>query len=209
MIVVCVLALASPLHAALEWQATRVLLEPPTGAREAGAVFTVTNRGDAPVRILDVKSACGCTVPELERTELQPGESASIRAIYHVGVRHGRQSVTISVFTDEGRSEPYALTLDVVIKPGIEIAPRLVYWKLGDVPAPKTVRITLVDDFRVVDVESTGPEFSVELLPGEGPERELRIAPRDTMARRQAQIHVRVARAQDVPEMILLWARVL
>jgi hypothetical protein len=199
----------APLHAALEWKDSRLLLEPPAGAREAGAVFVATNRGTAPVRITDVQSACGCTVPELERTELQPGESATIRAVYHVGVRHGRQSVTISVFTDEGRSEPYALTLDVVIKPGVEIAPRLVFWKLGDEPFAKTVRITLVEDFRVVDVESAGPEFSVELLPGEGAERELRITPRDTMAQRQTQIRVRVARAQGEPEVIPLWARVL
>lgn len=206
---IAAVTLFAPLHAALEWKDERVLLEPPAGAREAGAVFTVTNRGAATVRITDVKSGCGCTVAELERTELPPGDSAQLRAVYHVGVRHGRQSVTISVFTDEGRSEPYALTLDVVIKPGVEIAPRLVYWKLGDEPTPKSVRITLVEDFRLLGVESAGAEFAVELLPGEGAEREVRITPRDTLARRQAQIAVRLARGDSEPETIPLWVRVL
>lgn len=205
----CILGVVAPLHAALEWKELRILLEPPTGAREAGAVFEFTNRGTTPVRITDVKSGCGCTVPEVERSELEPGESAQLRALYRVGARQGRQSVTISVFTDEGRSEPYALTLDVVIKPTVEIAPRMVYWKLGDDLTPKTMRITLVEDFRVLGVESASADFAVELLPGEGAVRELRVTPRDTMARRQAQLSVRISRGGDDAEVIPVWVRVL
>ncbi len=199
----------APLRAELAWKETRVTLAPPTGAREASAVFEFTNRGSGLVRITDVRSGCGCTVPELERSEVKPGEAGRVRAVFHVGSRRGRQSVTISVMTDEGRSEPYALTLDVEIKDSVDVAPRLVFWKLGDEPVSKSVRVTLVEDFRIVGVESASADFAVELVPGEGTMREARVTPRDTFAKRQGAVTLKIARGEAEPEEIQVWVRVL
>lgn len=203
------LALPSAAQAQLAWTETRLQLDPPAGAHESTAVFTMTNRGERLVRITDVQTGCGCTVPDLERTELKPGEQGTLRAIYHPGLRQGRQSVTISVFTDEGRSQPYELALDVVIKPTVGIAPRLVYWRLGDEPEARSVDVTLVEDYRLLGVESSSPDFTAELVAGEGMRRIVRVVPRDTIARRQAQITVRVARGEAEPETVVFWARVL
>ncbi|MEQ9231120.1 MAG: DUF1573 domain-containing protein [Cyclobacteriaceae bacterium] len=42
--------------------------------------FEFTNSGDEPVRILEAKGSCGCTVVDFPKEEIAPGETASISA---------------------------------------------------------------------------------------------------------------------------------
>ena len=53
------------------------------GRAELGTVvshaFHLKNAGDAPLKIDRVSASCGCTVPQLESTNIMPGEGSTIR----------------------------------------------------------------------------------------------------------------------------------
>lgn len=45
--------------------------------------FTVTNTGDKPLIISNVKPSCGCTTPEFSQDPILPGKSAKIKVGYN------------------------------------------------------------------------------------------------------------------------------
>ncbi len=47
------------------------------------ATFTITNSGDAPLKLLNVKGSCGCTVVDYTQTEIAPGATGTVEATYN------------------------------------------------------------------------------------------------------------------------------
>lgn len=45
-------------------------------------IFTVTNKGDAPLIITQCAGSCGCTVPHCETTPIKPGATSAITVKY-------------------------------------------------------------------------------------------------------------------------------
>ena len=45
--------------------------------------FTITNSGDEPLVLSDVKGSCQCTVPEWPKSDIKPGETAKIKVKYN------------------------------------------------------------------------------------------------------------------------------
>ena len=66
-------------------------------------VFEFTNTGNEPLIISDVKSSCGCTVPEKPKGPIQPGETSAIKVKYDTK-RVGKIRKTITVYSNA--SEP-------------------------------------------------------------------------------------------------------
>jgi hypothetical protein len=48
--------------------------------------FTFTNTGNEPLIISDVRSSCGCTVPQWPRNPIMPGASESIKVKYNSNI---------------------------------------------------------------------------------------------------------------------------
>lgn len=67
--------------------------------------FTIVNRGERPLRILDARANCGCTTPTYPRTEILPADSAKIRVEYDPAGRPGRfrKKVVINTNTEPAR----------------------------------------------------------------------------------------------------------
>lgn len=66
-------------------------------------IFKFTNTGDADLVISDVKSSCGCTVPEKPKGPIAPGESSSIKVKYDTK-RVGKIRKTITVYSNAAES---------------------------------------------------------------------------------------------------------
>src|SRR5690606_7436094 len=71
------------------------------GTIEKGAdgvrTFEFTNTGDAPLIISNVKSSCGCTVPEWPRTAIMPGDKGQIKVKYDTNrVMPIRKTITVT-----------------------------------------------------------------------------------------------------------------
>ncbi|TNJ44576.1 DUF1573 domain-containing protein [Tamlana fucoidanivorans] len=67
-------------------------------------VFKYTNTGDAPLVITDIKSSCGCTVPQdWSREPLAPGESGQFSVKYNgSGSNKITKTITVTANTEKG-----------------------------------------------------------------------------------------------------------
>ena len=62
-------------------------------------VFEFTNTGSEPLIISDVKSSCGCTVPEKPKDPIMPGETGKIEVKYDTN-RVGPIRKTVTVYSN-------------------------------------------------------------------------------------------------------------
>ncbi|HLV70775.1 MAG TPA: DUF1573 domain-containing protein [Xanthomarina sp.] len=79
-------------------------------------VFNYTNTGEAPLVITDIKSSCGCTVPQdWSKEPLQPGESGHFTVKFNgTGANKVSKTVTITANTEAGRE---TVTISAFVKP--------------------------------------------------------------------------------------------
>ena len=61
--------------------------------------FDFVNEGKEPLIISNVRSSCGCTVPEYPRTPIGPGESSQIKVKYNTN-RVGPFRKTITIYSN-------------------------------------------------------------------------------------------------------------
>lgn len=61
--------------------------------------FVFTNNGQAPLVISNVRSSCGCTVPQWPRVPILAGKSDSIRVEYNTRIK-GAFNKSITVFSN-------------------------------------------------------------------------------------------------------------
>ena len=68
-------------------------------------VFTYTNTGKAPLVISDIKSTCGCTVPQdWSREPLEPGASSKFTVKFNgKGANKVSKTVTVTANTEAGK----------------------------------------------------------------------------------------------------------
>ncbi len=85
--------------------------------------FTYTNTGDAPLVVTNIKSSCGCTIPEnWSREPLAPGKTASF-SVKFSGAGKGKISKTITVTANtEKGSEVVKIT--AFVKPDPNAKPK-------------------------------------------------------------------------------------
>jgi hypothetical protein len=62
-------------------------------------IFIFTNIGDQPIIIKNIKSSCGCTVPEKPEKPVMPGEKGEIKVSYDTK-RVGGFSKSITIFSN-------------------------------------------------------------------------------------------------------------
>ena len=67
--------------------------------------FSYTNIGDAPLVITDIKSSCGCTVPQnWSRDPLAPGETGQFTVQYNgSGMNKITKTITVTANTEKGK----------------------------------------------------------------------------------------------------------
>lgn len=58
-------------------------------------IFEFTNTGDAPLIIADVKSSCGCTVPQKPKEPIMPGKTGEIQVKYNMNPGPINKTVTV------------------------------------------------------------------------------------------------------------------
>ena len=78
--------------------------------------FVIYNTGDDTLKIGGVTSSCGCTVAQPTKDELLPGDSATIKATFNTGSRHGKQRKHIYVYTNDKnqRELRFSFTANVI-----------------------------------------------------------------------------------------------
>lgn len=85
---------------------------PVAGKTPVGSLnrFVLENRGGQPVRVLSVRSGCGCTTPRVEPTLIRPGETCRVEV--EAKVPHlGEKIVPITLVTDSPKAQYVDLQL--------------------------------------------------------------------------------------------------
>ena len=202
-----IVAAVSSAQAQLAWEKTEIELHPKPGDEEAVAQFKYTNKGDKPIRITNVKSSCGCTVPALKKNEVAPGESGEITATFKIGNRTGQQVKTVRVDTDDPSQPSAMLVLKAMIAQGVQVQPTFVFWQAGEAPKPKTVTVRGDKDAPItkVDVSSSSPEFTTKVEKGAAPgEFLVHVQPANTERAAAATLTIK----SDHPKTLQVMARV-
>ncbi len=89
--------------AVAEWSSTEIQLGEIQKNVPAEATFELTNTGDAPLIIQEVKPTCGCTVADYPRTPIEPGATVEIKAKYDAKtLGNFRKSVVVRTNTEPG-----------------------------------------------------------------------------------------------------------
>nr|AOE06919.1 conserved hypothetical protein [uncultured bacterium] len=79
-------------------------------------VFSYTNSGRSPLVVTDIKSSCGCTVPQgWSKEPLMPGESSQFTVKFNgKGANKVSKTITLTTNTEKGREQ---VRISAFIKP--------------------------------------------------------------------------------------------
>jgi len=179
--------------------------------REDGHVearFPFKNTGPDTVTIAKVRTTCGCTSAKLDRKVFAPGEGSEVVVRFSFLGRKGAQRKMITVVTTGKKETP--LDLRVWIHEPLTIAPALVYWKVGEPPNGKAVRLTTADEqITIKNVSSSNPRIAATLAaakPGEA--ATVMVTPTDTAQKESAELTVQTDFPPDAPRSYTIHARV-
>ncbi|MDR1793160.1 MAG: DUF1573 domain-containing protein [Bacteroidales bacterium] len=64
-------------------------------------VYVVKNIGKSPLILRKLKSSCSCTATQPDKTELQPNEETTIKAIFNTHGKQGQQTRTIDIISND------------------------------------------------------------------------------------------------------------
>jgi hypothetical protein len=115
--------------------------------------FNFKNTGPEPLIIGEVKSSCGCTVPELTKKVYQPGESGSIRVIFDPHNNKGFDSRTVTVQTNDASLPSARLTIKAFVRPLVVVEPSMV--QFGQIDKGKSAEKEIIVAGRTEDFEAT------------------------------------------------------
>lgn len=204
------LAAATLAHADLVWEKPVQEFHRVPDDGHIDATFAFKNTGPNPITIKRVVTSCGCTSAKLTKNTFAPGEGGSVEVKFTFGARRGPQRKMISVIGDD--KTEWKLDLRCFIHEPLTIAPALVWWKVGEATAAKTVKLTVPDDGKKVEIKSvtsSNPRLSatVETVKA-GQEYVVSVTPKDTTAKESAELTVATNFPPDAPRSYRIFARI-
>jgi hypothetical protein len=116
---------------------------------------------------LGVRSSCGCTTPQITRSDLKSLETAEVIAEFNTRDFQGQKSATLTVTFDKPYQGEVQLRVAGVIRTDVVMQPGAIDFGAVDFGSPieKTFQVTYAgrDDWRIVDARTAEDYFEVEL----------------------------------------------
>jgi hypothetical protein len=153
--------------------------------------FVFANAGDYPVSIKKLETTCNCTTTRLSQKTYQPGEVGEILATLDFENRQGPMIRPIFVHTDDPTKQKITLSMKAQIPLLASIKPMAVFWKRGDKPKPKKIRIKFVPDspIHLLEVKTKSKAIAAAFKTiNKGREYEVTITPASTEAKFKASL---------------------
>jgi Protein of unknown function (DUF1573) len=150
----------------LEFEQPHLDLVLELGEKRVGGAFAFTNKGANPIKIVGIKTSCGCTVADIDKKLYAPGEKGSIKVSYNGTSSQSEDSLRhVVVVTDEETNNFYSLEVQPKIKRIIKMSPTSVGWGIGAEAAEKSITLDAVDSLgvHITEVESSNDTFEVTL----------------------------------------------
>lgn len=146
-------------------------------------VWKVTNVSDHPVLLKEFETSCHCVSVTQGAMTLQPGATTEITAVFDIGNLTGTAEKEVVVMTDDPAAPSRSLTMRVQVPPVFVFEPSLAEWRVGETPAPKTVRLKVAGDtpIKVTEIVSSRPAIKAELEEVEsGRDYRIKLTPSST-----------------------------
>ncbi len=175
--------LPSELRAELATESRVIELKPKPEDESVTTEFVFTNKGDKPVRVLTIDSACSCLSASLDKAVYAPGEKGVGKAEFKVSSFTGRHEKTVHVQTDDPAQPEWVIHFALEVPEVVKIEPKTLQWWLGEEAVERTTRVTMTgaSPMKITNITSTreGVEFTwKEVRPGR--EYEVTVKPRST-----------------------------
>jgi len=193
---VTTLAWSPALPAQLTWDASVITKEAKARQEKIAFAFKFKNKTDESITIKQLKTSCGCTTASLAKMTYAPGEEGIITASVDLRNRTGLQSKKITVNYIDASIPSKVLTVRVDIHEILKANTSNVYWKLGDWPGKKVVRLSFGrakpdKKVRITRIEwDPKGSFEGELIEDEAGTYRVIIEPTDTMTSGAAKMWV-------------------
>lgn len=135
-------------------------------------VFRILNAGDAPLRLDQVKSTCGCTVALISDPDVPPGGEGRVSVMLDTARMAGRVTKVVTVYTNDPDTPTAPLALTGVVYADLVASPTALW--LGRLRRGESVsrEISVVPGrpgatYAVTAVESDTAALGAEILPAE------------------------------------------
>jgi hypothetical protein len=205
------LLFAPPVFAQLHWDALEQDQKAKPGEKEAVAKFHFVNASPSAIKIVNVRTSCGCTTAALAKDQFAPGEAGDIQARFAFGSHTGHQEKTIAVTTSDSPNQPTFLRLIVDIPQAVVLQPEFVFWKVGEPVDTKKFRVAIGEGFsaRVLGVESDNPDIHFVVNPiTPGKELEVSVTPNETKRPQSATLLIKTDYPPENPQTYYEYVRV-
>lgn len=136
-----------------------------TKGEEVSYDFVIRNTGDAPLKIEEVRPACGCTVADYDET-IAPGASGKIHAVVDTTDFTGGISKGMTVITNDPANPRLVLTVKADVSPSVYLRPGFARFVQTQKSAPGKVEQIIftkdMEDLEIVKIESPYEFLNVE-----------------------------------------------
>ena len=136
--------------------------------------FVIRNEGTAPLEIIEVRPACGCTVADYDAT-IAPGASGKVHAVIDTTDFAGGISKGMTVLTNDPDNPRIVLTIKTLVEPAIFIRPGYARFIQAQSSEPGVVEQLIFtadfEDLKITEVKSPYPFLDVDLRPAAEEER--------------------------------------
>ncbi|MEM1330522.1 MAG: DUF1573 domain-containing protein [Planctomycetota bacterium] len=152
---------------AIEFEQTRHDFGDVYDDKKVTHVFKFTNTGDGELVISNVKGSCGCTVPEMAKTNYAPGESGEITVAFNPARRSGVQNQRVTVNTNVPGRRVHQLSIRSVVKPLVYLDPAVLQFGAIEKGGDASMSFTVTgrkEGFQIEELDFTRTEaFDAEL----------------------------------------------
>jgi len=133
--------------------------------------YMLTNQGARVVKILAVRSSCGCTTAVATTNEMAPGQSAAVDVVLNFKGRRGRQTKSIYAETDDPQNRVMRLEFTGVVIVPIEAQPEGIHFGTigteGRLEQEVLISAVSTNTFQVLGAKSASPQVTVTVEPRE------------------------------------------
>ena len=135
---------------------------------ELDAVFNITNTGNAPLEIIDIKTSCGCTVPSIGKRLLDPGESTVFKVHLRPPNVAGLVDKKVTIKTNDPAIPTIVVSLLANVVLELSIEPQFVRFENVLRSDQATRDIVLVpkdaEKFKITGIVSDSPYLSTSIV---------------------------------------------
>lgn len=128
--------------------------------------FRFTNTGIGMLKIVNIETPCGCTVPELKKRQYSPGEPGTLKVTYSASTQPASPRKYVYVHTNDAASPKVTLTIKARIVPKVSYEPKRLNLLLKDENAGcPAITLTSLDKkpFSVTGIRVSGNSISADL----------------------------------------------